>query len=63
MHRYGMKHSTLNFLNEALETMVRACRQGRLICGVALVGFRGRGSGDVVQPDFCYPLVLETLIF
>ena len=30
---------------------------------MALVGFRGRGIGDVVQSDFCHLLVLKALIF
>ena len=29
----------------------------------ALVGFQGRGCADGVQPDFCYPLSLEALLF
>jgi hypothetical protein len=29
----------------------------------ALVGFQGRGCADGVQPDFCYPLFLEALLF
>ena len=33
------------------------------ITDVALVGFRGRGSCDVLQPDFCHHLVLESLVF
>jgi hypothetical protein len=31
--------------------------------GKALVGFQGRGFADVVQPDFCRPLLLEALLF
>ena len=30
---------------------------------MALIGFRGRGVDDVVQPDFCHILVLKALIF
>jgi hypothetical protein len=29
----------------------------------ALVGFRGRGVGDVIQADFCHLFVLKALIF
>jgi hypothetical protein len=29
----------------------------------ALVGFRGHGVGDVLQPDLCHLLVLKPLIF
>jgi hypothetical protein len=29
----------------------------------ALIGFRGREIDKGVQPDFCHPLHLETLIF
>ena len=29
----------------------------------ALVGFQGHGGADGVQPDFCYPLFLEALLF
>src|SRR5262252_9215649 len=30
---------------------------------VALVGFRGRGCADVVQPNCCHPFLLEALLF
>ena len=29
----------------------------------ALVGFQGRGCADGVQPDFCYSLLFEALLF
>ena len=33
------------------------------VCGLALVGFQGRGCVDGVQPDFCHALLLEALLF
>jgi alkylation response protein AidB-like acyl-CoA dehydrogenase len=37
--------------------------EAMIITEDALIGFRGRGFDDVVQPDFCHHLLPEALIF
>ena len=47
-------------------TTVLQCEKGRVSdvhFDLALVGFQGRGSAEVVPPDFCRALLRQALLF